>query len=54
LQTAGLEHTAASVSGFITGMYVVFTPLLGAGIFRQYVGRTAWLAVALTTVGLAA
>ena len=30
LQTAGLAHTAASVSGFITGMYVVCTPLLAA------------------------
>jgi drug/metabolite transporter (DMT)-like permease len=54
LQTAGLEHTAASVSGFITGMYVVFTPLLAAVIFRQRVGRLAWLAVGLATVGLAA
>lgn len=26
LQTAGLAHTPASVSGFITGMYVVCTP----------------------------
>ena len=30
LQTAGLAHTPASVSGFITGMYVVCTPLLAA------------------------
>ena len=28
LQTVGLAHTPASVSGFITGMYVVATPLL--------------------------
>ena len=27
LQTAGLGHTSASVGGFITGMYVVATPL---------------------------
>jgi drug/metabolite transporter (DMT)-like permease len=54
LQTAGLGHTAASVSGFITGMYVVFTPLLAAVIFRQRVGRTAWIAVAVATIGLAA
>ena len=27
LQTAGLAHTPASVSGFVTGMYVVATPL---------------------------
>jgi drug/metabolite transporter (DMT)-like permease len=30
LQTAGLAHTAASVSGFVTGLYVVVTPLLTA------------------------
>ena len=54
LQTAGLGHTAASVSGFITGMYVVFTPLLAAVIFRQRVGRTAWIAVVVATVGLGA
>ena len=30
LQTAGLEHTPATVSGFITGLYVVLTPLLAA------------------------
>jgi len=26
VQTEGLRHTSASVSGFVTGMYVVFTP----------------------------
>ena len=30
LQTTGLEHTDASVSGFVTGTYVVLTPVLGA------------------------
>ena len=30
LQTAGLAHTPATVSGFITGMYVVATPLFAA------------------------
>ena len=34
LQTAGLAHTAASVSGFITGMYVVCTPLLAALLLK--------------------
>ena len=52
LQTVGLQHTAASVSGFITGMYVVFTPLLAAVVLRQRVGRAAWIAVALATTGL--
>jgi len=53
LQTVGLQTTAASVSGFITGMYVVFTPLLGALLLRARIGRTVWLAVLLATAGLA-
>ncbi len=39
VQTEGLRHTAASVSGFVTGMYVVFTPLLAAVILRHKIGR---------------
>jgi drug/metabolite transporter (DMT)-like permease len=54
LQTVGLAHTSASVSGFVTGMYVVFTPLLAAMILRRPVGRVTWLAVGLATAGLAA
>ncbi len=34
LQTAGLAHTPATVSGFVTGLYVVFTPLLAAVLLR--------------------
>ncbi|MBA3782281.1 MAG: DMT family transporter [Nocardioides sp.] len=52
LQTAGLAHTAASVSGFITGMYVVFTPLLAAVLLRSKITLMTWLAVALATAGL--
>jgi drug/metabolite transporter (DMT)-like permease len=52
LQTFGLAHTAASVSGFITGLYVVVTPLLGAAVLRVRITPRVWLAVALATVGL--
>lgn len=52
LQTVGLQTTSASVSGFVTGMYVVFTPLLGAVLLRARIGRTVWAAVALATLGL--
>jgi drug/metabolite transporter (DMT)-like permease len=52
LQTVGLQHTSASVSGFVTGMYVVFTPLLGALLLKQRIGPTVWGAVALATAGL--
>ena len=53
LQTAGLAHTPASVSGFITGMYVVFTPLLAAMILRTRITLMTWAAVGLATAGLA-
>ena len=52
LQTAGLAHTPASVSGFITGMYVVLTPVFAAWILRTHIGAVTWAAVALATVGL--
>ena len=51
-QTVGLQSTPASVSGFVTGMYVVFTPLLGALIFRRRISGWVWAAVAMSTVGL--
>jgi drug/metabolite transporter (DMT)-like permease len=52
LQTTGLAHTAASASGFITGLYVVATPLLGALILQSRIARTTWLATGLATLGL--
>jgi drug/metabolite transporter (DMT)-like permease len=52
LQTAGLAHTSASVSGFVTGLYVVATPLLTALILRRRIPRVTWLAAILATVGL--
>ena len=52
LQTAGLAHTAASVSGFVTGLYVVATPLLTALLLRRRIPPLTWLAAVLATVGL--
>jgi drug/metabolite transporter (DMT)-like permease len=52
LQTAGLAHTPASISGFVTGLYVVFTPLLAAAILRTRIPPITWAAVLLATVGL--
>ena len=52
LQTLGLQHTSAAVSGFITGMFVVLTPLGAAVLLRERPGWVAWFAVALATVGL--
>src|SRR6266508_4029975 len=53
LQTAGLERTTVSATGFVTGMYVVLTPLLALVLFRIRSGRGVWVGVALTTAGLA-
>jgi drug/metabolite transporter (DMT)-like permease len=53
LQTAGLERTTVSSAGFITGLYVVFTPLLALALFRIRVGLMVWVGVALATAGLA-
>jgi drug/metabolite transporter (DMT)-like permease len=52
LQTSGLAHTPASVSGFVTGLYVVCTPLLAAAILRTRIPPITWAAVLLATVGL--
>lgn len=52
LQTIGLQYTDASISGFITGMYLAFTPILLAILFKQKVSGRAWMAVGIATVGL--
>ena len=39
LQTLGLERTSVSSAGFVTGMYVVLTPLLALACFRIRGGR---------------
>lgn len=52
-QTFGLERTPATVSGFITGLFVVFTPLCAGLLLRRRVGPVAWAAVAVATAGLA-
>jgi drug/metabolite transporter (DMT)-like permease len=53
LQTAGLERTTVSGTGFITGMYVVLTPLIALAFFRSRIAAVTWAGVALSTVGLA-
>ena len=53
LQTVGLAHTEASRSGFITGTYVVLTPVLTAILLRERIPRSTWVAVLTATAGLA-
>jgi drug/metabolite transporter (DMT)-like permease len=52
-QTFGLQRTPASVSGFITGLFVVFTPLCAGVLLRKRIDRLTWVAVGLATAGLA-
>jgi drug/metabolite transporter (DMT)-like permease len=52
LQTAGLDLTTVASTGFITGLYVVFTPLLALAFFGTPVPRALWVGVALAVVGL--
>ncbi len=53
LQTAGLQRTTVSSTGFVTGLYVVLTPVIAYLAFRTRVGGAAWGGVALATAGLA-
>lgn len=52
LQTEGQARTTATNAGFITGLYVVFAPILGAALFRQALTRAIWVAVLLSVAGL--
>ena len=51
-QTFGLTNTTVSNTGFITGLYLVFTPLISLIILRRHVIRIQWLAVLLAFIGL--
>jgi drug/metabolite transporter (DMT)-like permease len=53
LQTAGLSRTTVSSTGFITGLCVVLTPVTALVLFRYRIALSAWVGVALATVGLA-
>ena len=52
MQTTGLERTPATVSGFVTGMYVVATPIFAAVLLHERITRTIWVAVVIATIGL--
>ncbi|MEY3008658.1 MAG: hypothetical protein RL464_323 [Actinomycetota bacterium] len=51
-QTLGLERTTPAITGFITGLYVVLTPLIGALILKEKLTIQAWFYIALATAGL--
>ena len=52
-QTLGLARTGAAITGFVTGLYIVLTPLFASIILRQRVNRFTWSCIAIATIGLA-
>ena len=52
-QSFGLTLTTVSNTGFITGLYVVLTPIVAAGILRKNITLVEWFAVFVATIGLA-
>lgn len=52
-QTIALELTTAAITGFLTGLYVVLTPVLGYFFYKKRLDRRALIGVVLATIGLA-
>jgi drug/metabolite transporter (DMT)-like permease len=52
-QNVGLEHTLSTNAGFITGLYVVFTPLFAAIVLRRRPEALVIAGVVMTMGGLA-
>lgn len=52
-QTLGLERTTPAITGFITGLYVVFTPLIASLFLKERLTPAMWGYIVLAVVGLA-
>lgn len=52
-QTLALELTTAAITGFLTGLYVVLTPLLAWGFLKNKLTFKILVSVVLATAGLA-
>ena len=53
-QTFGLMTTTPAANAFLSGLYVVITPLLAAALFARRLGPAVWVAVALSLLALGA
>lgn len=51
-QTLGLERTTPAITGFITGLYVVFTPLIASIFLKERLTKVMWSYVFLAVLGL--
>ncbi len=51
-QTVGLKYTTSSKSAFITGLYIVFTPILALAVIKEKVSKNLFIALVLALAGL--
>ena len=51
-QTVGLQYTESSTSAFITGLYVVFTPIVEAVVRRRLPPFAVCVGIVIATLGL--
>ena len=51
-QTIALEQTTAAITGFLTGLYVVATPILSLILFKQKTRKRVWFGSFLALIGL--
>lgn len=52
-QTLGLERTTPAITGFITGLYVVITPLIAFLFLKEKLTLAMWGYIGLAVIGLA-
>ena len=52
-QTLGLDRTTPAITGFITGLYVVVTPVLASFFLKERLTPAMWGYVLLAVLGLA-
>jgi len=52
-QTLGLDRTTPAITGFITGLYVVITPLIAGLLLKERVTLAMWGFIFLAMAGLA-
>ena len=51
-QTFGLTQTTVAKTGFITGLYAIFVPLIAATFFGHHISKIQWFAVGVATFGM--
>jgi drug/metabolite transporter (DMT)-like permease len=54
LQTFGLKYTTAGNSGFLTGLYIVLVPLIGAAVYRRWPQSREMAGIVIATAGMIA